>query len=148
SLHLFHNHDVRTRPGIIVTMACLSVALLCFWLPLKTHGELTGNWEIFDDRCLYLMDHGRLLEGKTVAEEFVANAKEQYGEYHDTTATAMHWLAWFTQYTGDFTGAEKIWWRALAIDEKVHGENTVETARRLNMLGVFYREKGDFKRSQ
>src|SRR5207249_3621723 len=124
------------------------VPLVFCGMPLNGRADLKGELAKFQDRCIELRDQAKKFEGQAVAQKFVARALELHGENHDATATALHELAWFTQQNGDFDCAEKLWWRALAIDENLHGKDSPETCRRLNLLGAFYRERGDFNRAR
>ncbi len=122
------------------------VFLLCA-MSWSARAELTGELKQFEERYLELSRQGKPSESRAAAHELLARALSLRGEDHDDTAAAIHYLAWATQYSDDFPASEKLWYRALAIDEKLHGKDTVQTARRLNMLGRFYREKGDFERA-
>ena len=129
-------------------LACLcAVLLFCGW-PFNTHGELTGELGAFQDQCLVLMKRGNPPEAVSVAEKFVARAIELHGENHDATATAIGWVAYFSQLSADLERSEQLWRRALAIDEKLHGKDALETTSRLNMLAGLYQQKGDFIRAE
>ncbi len=133
-------------------LVCPSLAILLFFLPL--HGWQTWadtsnkDWELAFDRCVDLMRRERISEGKDFAAVLVAKADCEVGEQSDRTANAVHWLAFFTQMAGDLRDAERLWHRALSIDETLYGKGSLGTSRRLLMLGGFYRDQGDFEKAQ
>jgi CHAT domain-containing protein len=110
--------------------------------------EFEEEWQKLNDRCLALQDEGKLVEGRDFAEGFLTKSRKELGEENDVTAQAYHWVAYFMQVNNQFGEAEKLWLKALEIDEKLHGKESLKTTRRLNMLGNYYREKGDFARAR
>src|SRR3954468_8113305 len=124
-------HVVIGARGLIL-ISVIGLALSC--AGEDSWDEFTGEWQKLHDRCIELFDHGKILEGKEFAEQFLNKAQRELGETNDVTAQAFHWIATFNQYGGHFKEAEKIWYRALEIDEALHGKNSLATTRRLHLL--------------
>ncbi len=135
------------RRSILAGLVGLLV-LLCHPNATSADVELKGDLGLFEDRCLQLVKESNYFEGMKAAAQFVDRAQQLRGENDDATATAVHFLAFFHQLAGDLESAEKLWQRALTIDEALHGKESLATTRRLNMMGGLYRTKGDFPKAR
>jgi tetratricopeptide (TPR) repeat protein len=107
-----------------------------------------------NDRALYetyllyqesmkLRDAGRYDEALPLFERVIETRKRILGPDAPDLAAAIHDLAVFYYYKGDYPRVEPLSNRALAIQEKALGRNHPQVATTLNLLTVLYLLKSD-----
>ena len=93
-----------------------------------------------------LADHSKWPEATSVAEQVVDLAKAKWGPEHRDTAEAMYRLGWLANCARDPNKAEQVWTNTLAIQDKVCGTNSLESARTLGSLGCLYESRNGERR--
>ena len=92
-----------------------------------------------DQQLRQLHQAGKYAEATRLAEQYVARARERYGEQHPEYARAISWLALLLNATNRLSEAEPLYRRALAIDEKTFGPEHANVATHLNNLALLLR---------
>ena len=74
--------------------------------------------------------------------------KKALGPDHPEVARFLDSLAMLYQKKGEYSRAEPLYLRALAIQEKALGRDHLEVANSLNPLAVLYQQKGEYNRAE
>jgi CHAT domain-containing protein/tetratricopeptide (TPR) repeat protein len=130
----------RTQHPCAAALIFLAGVLM---LPAATPSELA----LLEAQVIALRDRSKWVEAAPLAAKLVAETAALIGENHADTADALHHWAWLVQHNGDQAKAEKLWKRALAIDENLFGRDTLPTTRRMHLLANLYRDCGNYRES-
>src|SRR6185295_17851327 len=67
------------------------------------------------ERILELYKASKLKEAAPLADKLLTLATQKYGDHHQETVEAAHWVAWFASIDGDQQKAEELWQKSLRI---------------------------------
>jgi tetratricopeptide (TPR) repeat protein len=95
-----------------------------------------------------LFSQGKYAEAVPIAEQYVALARQKYGDNHAEYAAAISWLANVYQAQGRYAEAEPLYKRALAIHEKALGPDHPDVGTALNNLAELYRAQGRYPEAE
>jgi len=71
----------------------LLVAVLAFTTIIAAQAQATDDTRVLNERVRQLRKDGKYTEAISVAERYVAVARQRYGEQHAEFATAIEWLS-------------------------------------------------------
>ena len=130
-------------------LAKLAIGCVVFLCIQARAAEAVGTNEIVElnRRCIQLHEQSRWTEAMPVAERLANLIVERDGENSTNAAEAIHVWAWLVQENGDHDKAEELWLRALRIDEKLFGKDTLRTSRRMHLLANCYRDQGHHEKA-
>jgi CHAT domain-containing protein len=119
----------------------------------ETRAATENDRALYEAYLLYqeameLRDAGRYDEALPLFERVIETRKRILGPDAPDLAVAIHDLAVFYYYKGDYPMVEPLSNRALAIQEKALGRNHPQVATTLNLLTVLYSNKGDYEKAE
>jgi tetratricopeptide (TPR) repeat protein len=95
-----------------------------------------------------LYTQGKYAEAISVAQHYVALARQKHGQNHTEFATAISWLAYVYNGQGRYAEAESLYKRSLAITEKSLGPDHPDVGTSLTTLAEFYREQRRYSEAE
>ena len=106
-----------------------------------------ARWKALYNQVAPLLQKGKVREAISVSEETLKATERTSGPEHPDTATDLQFLGSLYIMQKDFTKAEPLFKRALAIREKVLGPNHPEVAESLMALVFVYLGKGQLSKA-
>ena len=122
-------------PRLIV--GCLVALLLAGTAAAAQEGQDDGY-----AKGLELFRNGRYEEAKPYFQQVLDAAIARHGADNPGIAVELNNLAEIERLTGQLDDAEKLYRRAIALDEKAGRQNSAEFATSLNNLALVYRAQG------
>ncbi len=114
-------------------------------LPVFSSGQETGDFQDNIDQIDRLRKQGKVNSAFDLAIKLVAECEKTFGPDHPNTARALMILGNLYRISGNYTQAEPLLRRSLAIIEKTrHGGNRGQTARLLEILAMLYNSTGRY----
>jgi CHAT domain-containing protein/tetratricopeptide (TPR) repeat protein len=95
-----------------------------------------------------LHGQGKYTDAASVAERYVALARQKHGEEHAEIAAALNWLGAVYQDQGRHTEAEPPYKTSLAIYERALGPEHPDVATALNNLASLYMDEGRYAEAE
>jgi CHAT domain-containing protein/tetratricopeptide (TPR) repeat protein len=133
---------VRCVLHAIVAIAVLVLAAGNF--PNEARAQSADDLVSLNTQVSELYGQGKYAEAISIAEQYVALARQKHGDNHTEYATAITMLARVYLVQGRYPEAEPLFKRALALTEKALGPDHPNVGTLLNNLAVLYESQGRY----
>src|SRR5262252_1736793 len=135
---MFRTMSVARALSVVAVLILAVLALRAAAVAQPSADDLAA----LDRQISQLHQSGKYAEATALAEQYVALARQRYGEEHSEFASAMSWVGRLYEAQGRYGEAEPILKRALAIREKALGSDHADVANALNSLAGLYHSQG------
>ena len=116
--------------------------------PCLVQSSAKDRVDFLYQKCSQLKNQGHYQEAIKYAEELVLEGEKAFGKDHPNVATFINNLALCYLSIGDYSKAETLYKRSLAIKEKAFGKNHLTVSFGLNGLAELYRITGDYSNAE
>ena len=137
-----------TASAIRWSTILLLLAAAFIFPALPSSAQSDTDLDALDRRVIELYRAGKFGEAIPVAEQYVAAAKNRYGEEHQRTATAINYLALLHVALGHYAEAEPLSKRVLTLTEKLLGPDHPDVGTSLNNLAELYRTQSRYAEAE
>ena len=128
---------------------CFLILYISLSLSLSLNNAFADEalWEQFNSAGMTAYQRGNYSEAIKHFEDALKEAKK-FGDEYPRYATSLNNLALLYYTLGDYTKAEPLYARSLAIFEKALGPDHPDVATSLNNLAELYRTLGDYAKAE
>jgi len=95
-----------------------------------------NSLETLNNTIIKLYKSGNYTGALQTAQQALITVENRYGQTHPYTAVVLNNLGMIYKAQAQYSQAEIYYRKALTIEVKIHGENSLEVASILNNLGV------------
>jgi CHAT domain-containing protein/Tfp pilus assembly protein PilF len=115
---------------------------------LNAQTEAEKKLEDLGSRVYQMVELGKYEEAITLSTEVLDFSQREFGPEHPNTAQCLNDLASLYRLKEDYSKAEPLYLRALAVREKILGPSHPDTGESLTDLARLYTLKGDYIRAE
>lgn len=140
-------------PPVSLAWLRLRRTILFLFLAVTPSLSFAGPEEVAEivrlrKRCEELVVDSKYVELGPVSQKLYALAREEYGERHQMTIEAMHFVAFLAHIHGDLATARQGWTKSLEIQESLPSRDPLWYSRTLSMLGSICLSEFEFGRAE